>query len=715
MEPVAEKKEGFRDLAEKLASVRVSVRGDLEISRQIFEGKPAYVIRDPIYSQSLRLTPSDYQLFVGINSQLTLGNHFDRLVASGVLRAEDNERFYQFVLHLHQVGLLVLPLADGKSLHRRFQQKRIASRRISLMKMLFLRIPLVRPDRFLERTVPFVRPLFTRGFACLWLVSILTCLCLAILNWHEFSGPLRGMLAIKNLPLLWCLLVGLKTLHELGHAYACKRFGGHVPEIGVFLILLTPCAYVDASSSWGFTHRYQRILVGLAGMYFESLAAIAAFVIWFFTDPGLLHSAALYAIVLSTAVTVGFNGNPLMRYDGYFILSDVLNIPNLRGEAQSAFAAFFKKVFFGVPIANPSAGALRKWFLRGFGVCTLIYATLILVSIGMLLALNLPTIGPFVAVFMVGSVFLGSVRRKLTYLVRAPELSGRRKRAFAVSGLMLALVITTFGFVPLKHKVSARGIVSRSNEQVIHAPVSGFLVERNVETGMAINEGTVLLCLSNHEIDEAIHAIEAQIQDLRISLIELVGSDRHQARQTQLKLRRLEQDLLALLDEKDQLVVRASSQGQVARLFDLSKLGRYVEAGEPLVLTAQGSLEIRAIISAQDFSHSAPKPGARVEVWLGGATQSVAAGIVRRCSPAAIREMDVSSLTEEGGGTVVTSDTGEPSEVWFEVIIALDDEAIHSTRLGTTAFVKLPAPPITLGEYLMRRGRRMIDQIQVAG
>ena len=153
---------------------------------------------------------------------------------------------------------------------------------------------------------------------------------------------------MSNVPILWTLLVGLKTFHELGHAYACKRFGGTVPEMGAMIMMGTPCAYVDASSSWSFPKRWHRMIVALAGMYFESMLAMVALVVWLCTDTGQLHSAAQYAIVLSTVVTIGFNANPLMRYDGYFILCDLLNFPNLHRDAKASSSSFIKWILYGI-------------------------------------------------------------------------------------------------------------------------------------------------------------------------------------------------------------------------------------------------------------------------------------------------------------------------------------------------------------------------------
>lgn len=210
------------------------------------------------------------------------------------------------------------------------------------------------------------------------------------------------MLTLSNVPILWCLLVGLKTFHELGHAYACKRFGGTVPEMGAMIMMGTPCAYVDASSSWGFPNRWHRMIVALAGMYFESMLAMVAILVWLATDTGQLHSAAQYAIVLSTVVTIGFNANPLMRYDGYFILSDLVNIPNLHRDAKAAGSGFIKWILYGVPQKAVASRRSVNMAMTAFGIACMLDQVTVSLGIATLLTLSVPIVGPVIALFVSG-------------------------------------------------------------------------------------------------------------------------------------------------------------------------------------------------------------------------------------------------------------------------------------------------------------------------
>jgi putative peptide zinc metalloprotease protein len=331
---MAEPQAAPSDLGAKLGDVRASVRPNLDLSRHVFSGKPTYVVRDPITAQTHRFSAQDYQLFISVDQTRTLKESVELLIKQKRITPEQTDDFYRFVVHLHQMGLLTLPLSDGSTLYNRYKQRVDAQKKGKFMKLLFMKVPLAKPDKWLGTTKHIVAPLFTMTAFWIWLACAITCSMVLLVNWREFVNPLGTMLTLSNVPILWILLVGLKTFHELGHAYACKRFGGTVPEMGAMIMMGTPCAYVDASSSWSFPNRWHRMTVALAGMYFESMLAMVAVVVWLCTDTGQLHSAAQYAIVLSTVVTIGFNANPLMRYDGYFILCDLVNIPNLHRDAN---------------------------------------------------------------------------------------------------------------------------------------------------------------------------------------------------------------------------------------------------------------------------------------------------------------------------------------------------------------------------------------------
>lgn len=380
-------------LAERLGPVQVGLRQDLDVTRHVFRGEPAYVLRDPMTFQSHRVSPEDYRLLVRLDSNRPLQDVFADLVAENVIKPEDEESFYQFIVSLHRLSFLNLPISDEKLLYRRFLAKRRARSREKLMAFLFYRVPLWNPDAFLEQTIGWVRPLFTKWAFLIWLTVMAAAGAVGWLNRAELAEPIHGLLAAQNLIIIWVTLIALKVIHEFGHAYACKHYGGYVPEMGAYIILFTPCAYVDATACWGFSRRRDRLIVCLAGMYVEVFIAALAVFVWAATGPSLVNAVAYNVIFLAGVTTVLFNVNPLMRYDGYYVLSELTEIPNLRQRSSRYLIDTMKRVFVGVKTGERPASRRLRATLLTFGIAAGIYKTMLLVVISALVASKLFFVG----------------------------------------------------------------------------------------------------------------------------------------------------------------------------------------------------------------------------------------------------------------------------------------------------------------------------------
>ena len=295
-------------------------------------------------------------------------------------------------------------MSDDKILYRRYQARQSVRRRQKIMGFLFLQIPLINPNAFLERTMPLMRWLYSPIAFVLWLILVGSAGYVAVANGSELLQPANGLLATRNLIFMWFTLISLKVIHEFGHAFACKHFGGHVPEMGVYMIAFTrPAHYVNATAAWGFPNKGHRLVVSLAGVYVEiAIAAMAVFV-WAATGPSLLNSIAYNVMFLASAVTLLFNINPLMRYDGYYVASDLLEIPNLRQRSSKYVIDLAKRWILGVSVTQEAVSLKLRIILFSFGVSATAYRMLVLVSIAALIATKFFLVGVGLACFYVGS------------------------------------------------------------------------------------------------------------------------------------------------------------------------------------------------------------------------------------------------------------------------------------------------------------------------
>ncbi|MDA1180263.1 MAG: HlyD family efflux transporter periplasmic adaptor subunit, partial [Planctomycetota bacterium] len=620
---------GISDIAARLRQVRVEPRPELRVTRHLMGGKPQYVITDPTSLQSHKFGADDYQLIVALSDKRTLQEVFQQFVAAGTLKLDDEEQFFRFILYLHQIGLLNLPLADGRTLYRRFQRRNAKSWTGRFMNMLFLRVPLVQPDRFLDRTHRWVRPLFTRTALLIWCLSMLVSGFCVWSQWDRFKQPLPGLFDLQNLPALWLLLIGLKVFHELGHAYACRVFGGSVPEIGAYFILLTPCAYVDASSSWGFANRWHRMVVALAGMYIESIIAMVALMIWCFQPDTWLAGFAHEAIVLTTIVTIGFNANPLMRYDGYFVLSDLLNRPNLRGESQGVFYAAMKRLLFG--IVGPSETLPWRTFLLycSFGAASVIYQQLVVVGICVTLLTRIPLVGLLFGGCFAAISLGGQLVQYIRYVLASEELSDRRLKAGLVTVTILAC-IGLAGVLPMPIQYTSEGTLIRADDQTLRAKSPGFLRKVSVVHGQNVSAGDVICELDNAEIPALIAETEGTLLELRSSLPHESNHNRALATQTQRRIEQHKYELADLVSQQRELQVTSPWDGPVALEASLDHLGKFVRVGEPVAIVSSGDWVVQLLLSEEELLGRLVQIGAAAQVRLLGFPHQQCSGRVTR-------------------------------------------------------------------------------------
>lgn len=708
-------------LMAKLRNVRVGLRGDLEISRHLFRGEACYIARDPITFQSHRFEPPEYDILVRIQNDRPLGAIFDELVAAGRFGADHQERFAEFVLTLHRLGFLRLPLSDDKALYRRSQLRARANRKSQLLGFLFLRVPLWNPDGFLNRTVGYVRPLFSRAAFAAWLAFVICAAFVAWRSWAELSDPLQNVLVSMNVPLLVATLLVLKVFHEFGHAYACKHYGGHVPEMGVYLILFTPCAYVDATASWGFNRKRERLIVCLAGMYVEAAIAAAAVFVWQLSDGVLVRSIAHHVIFLASAVTVLFNINPLMRYDGYYILSDLVEVPNLRQKSRDYVAGIAKRVLLGVRDSREILSKRLRAILGGYGIASMVYRVSLLLAIATILALKFSMVGLAIGVLVIASAVLGGGLKLTSYLLRSPETASRRARAVSLAALTFLLLPVAVMWMPMPSSVFASGVIATEHEAVVRVRTPGVLEHFPLEPGAAVRAGESLGQLSNELVRYAVQAAGTSLAAHRIRTDALRTVDRSQFQQAEAQLPAKQGALDEALTQAEQLDCPSPIDGVIVQRLRPTELGRYLTPGTPLAMIAAGAWQVRTVLTAEQIASAHPELGSVAEFRSTGDPARSFRGVVSRITPRGTRQVPFAALTHLGGGDVaVDPAAGATNEPYFEITITLepvvtsgaDDGDAPPFFYGMTGSVRFAGHSEPIGTTLARRVLRFWNKLR---
>ena len=702
------------DLADRLGSAYVALRPDLEVHRHLYHGVPSYVIRDPLTLQCHQVTTTEYQIMVHLSTDHSLSETFESLVSAKQLEPENEEEFYKFILQLHQYAFLNLPISNDKSLYRRHIAKQNAKRKERLMAFLFLRIPLLNPDSFLNKTAHIARPFFTQWFFFIWIAMIAVSGIVVINKRNELFIPIADMFTASNMICMWIVLVLLKVFHEFGHAYACKLRGGYVSEMGLYLIAFNPCAYVDVTSSWGFSKKLDRVVVGLGGVYVELMIAMVALFVWLWTDTSPVHTIAHNVFFLAGATTLLININPLMRFDGYYILSDLLEVPNLRRQSQQFVIQVIKRVFVGIELPQQRYGKIMLTVMFVFGVASSLYKAMVVVSISVLLATKYFLMGMLLAAFYGGFTLINTLKRITVYLWKSPEAAPVRVRAIMLSVLLLIGVPLIVFCLPVPASVSIPGQLLREYEYVDYAQHDGFIQDVSAASGEMVTPGTQLATLQNIEIKEGLyeaqtHLLKAQ-KELCVYKARSVNSTDVAKQQEIIKV--LKSRLKYHQEELDKLNVYAGASGMVITQLDENSLGCFVKRGEPLANIVSGRWVAKVFLTEKDIARAQPYPGQETQLRLTACPESVIRGIVTRISPARLSRLDNPTLTNLGQGDVVIDHaTNEVLEPYYETSILIEDPQGCGLQYGMTCQATLSAAATPIGTLLVQKILRFVNNL----
>src|SRR3954447_12390300 len=366
--------------------LKVKLRPDLIVQPQFYEGMTHYVIKDPIALKYFRFKIEEYFLLQQLDGKTPLQDvkrAFERKYRPQTISIEDLTRF---TAQLHEAGLAQIDSPDqAKVLIRRRKKNRWKKVWQFLANILYIKIPIIDPEKLLTGMYPYFRWLFTPYFVAASVGMMLAALTLVVSQWTDFTSKLPEFQSFFNwhtIVYFWCSLAIVKVIHEFGHGLTAKHFGGEVHEMGMLFLVLTPALYCDVTDSWLLPNKWKRIWISAAGIYVECFLASLATFVWWNTEQGLLNSLMMATMFICSVNTILFNANPLLRYDGYYVTADYLEIPNLRIKATQFFAYTFQEKVLGleVPVQSYLPRSRRTLFVT-YAVASYVYRWVVTFSI----------------------------------------------------------------------------------------------------------------------------------------------------------------------------------------------------------------------------------------------------------------------------------------------------------------------------------------------
>ena len=704
--------------------LQVKLRPDLVVQPQFYEGMTHYVIKDPIALKYFRFKVEEYfllQQFDGKNSLQDVKRAFERKYRPQTISVDD---LIRFASQLHEAGIAQIDTPEqGKVLIERRRKNKWKRLWQFFANILYIKIPIIDPEKLLSGMYPYFKWIYTSWFITVSAGMMLAAITLVISRWTEFYANLPTFQSFFNwytIVYFWCSLAIVKIIHEFGHGLTAKHYGGEVHEMGMLFLVLTPALYCDVTDSWLLPNKWKRIWISAAGIYVECfLASIATFV-WWNTQDGLLHSLMLATMFICSVNTILFNANPLLRYDGYYVMADWLEIPNLRIKSTQFFLYLFQEKVLGleVPVQSYMPRSRRSLFVI-YAIASYVYRWVVTFSI--LFFLNqflkpykLTSISRMLALASLAPLIGMPVYQTFKF-VRSPGRMRKVKKAraagfFAVAAAIIALVL----LIPTPLRVQGTLVLTAANPALIYPEVEGQLVRMHVRDGDKVEQGQVLAELINPPKQRERLQYTEQL-DANLAKYEAYSKSRSLvdhglAWQFKADADELEKTVDKVNDQIVKLRLLAPRDGYALNVPQPETTGQYLKPGQkPFCEVADPhKLEAHLLLDQSDvdlvkLDRDDGKPSAWIKLY--GASEQTYKSYVGEISRKNSSEIPPELGNTVGGEIPTKPDpkTGAavPLSSVYEVIIPLENNDL-TMQIGQRGFAKIDGGRCTLGWWLWR-------------
>jgi len=623
------------------------------------------------------------------------------------------DQIIQLLGQLHAADVLQCDITpDSEELFQRHQRSERSKWQRRLWTPMAVRLPLLDPDGFLERGLGVVRPLFGWLGLILWLGVVGSAAFLAGAHWPELTeNVIDRALAPQNLLVLWLTYPLVKGLHELGHGFATKVWGGEVHEMGLMFLVLMPVPYVDASAASAFRSKHRRMVVGAAGILVEMFLAALALFTWINVEPGALRTAAYNVMLIGGVSTLFFNGNPLLRFDAYYVLADAVEIPNLAARANKYIGYLVQRYLFGAEeVDSQTATSAERAWLLVYGVASFAYRMVIMFTIILFIAGKFFVVGVLLAVWAVLTQLVMPVAKAVSFVVASPKIRRHRARAVVISASLLVLVAALVFYLPVPLLTRTEGVVWMPEKAQIRAGADGFIRRILVETGTPVRHGEPLVETEDPFLRARVRVLESRLKELKARYEGKWLDDRAQAEIIKEELAAVQADLDRAREKAGSLLIRSPTDGifVVPQAQDLP--GRFVRQGERVAYVADLSqTTVRVVVSQADIDLVRQRTQA-VQVRVAGRLSEPVSATIRRQVPEATDRLPAPALGTLGGGPFAIDPADEQGLQLLQKVFQIDlslslDRPIET--MGARAYVRFDHGKEPLAARWYRTGRRL--------
>lgn len=679
----------------RIAKLKPKLLSHVEIHRHDYRGLIWYILEDTSTTRNHRFNPAAYQFIGLLDGNKTIEDISEVLGKQLGDFAPGQEEIIQILGQLYSADLIQTDtLVNTEELFER--QVRLKKTKLNerLFNPVSQKLALWDPESFLEKYLDKVVWLFSPWVGIVWLLVVIFSLLKAGPNWEKITAHLEiNALSPYNFIILFLFYPLIKILHELGHAFATKLKGGEVHEMGINFMMFMPIPYVNVSSSGNFRNKYDRMLVSAAGILVETFLAALGLLLFLSTESGIVQDIGFNILLIGGVSSLFFNGNPLLKYDGYYFLADALGIPNLYQRSAQYWRYIFQRYFFNLNnVVSPASAPGESFWFIVYSVSSLLYRFSILWFICVYVTEKFFSLGVLLAIWLVAIQILLPIYQALRFVITSPSLGAKRNVAVIRTISLCVVTLALLGFMPVSSYTVTEGVVWLPDEALIKAEHDGFIGELQAISNQYVNNGDVVLLMNDDLLESKTRIARAKVTELQSKYraekeVDLVKAD---ILKDELHIAESELDHLNIKNQK--MTIKACKSGQLL-IPDADDLpGRYIHQGEIIGYVLDDSKPTIRMVVTQDNIGQVREGVVDIKVRLINTLNDEYDATIIRQAPEATNKLPSSALAIIGGGKIQIDPKNEKELMTLQKIFWADlsfNPKDKNIPLGTRAFVRI--------------------------
>ena len=696
---------------QQLLSDRPWLIGDCTVTPTVIRHEHWVIVKNPVSGTLVRLHRDLWVVMLELDGDISLHEWIQTHAAT-----LGDQRLLSAVMMLRRMGILCFAQThahtqtQGQAESESFITK-LFVRRNPLM----LRFALFNPTLLVDSICRVSAPLNRTTLSLLWLAVVLSAGISVLMNWSLVAGQWQASSAASWIVYFLLLYPLSKCLHELAHGWALRRLGGQVPEAGISFLVFFPMPYVDATDAWTLPRRHRMLVTG-AGMLMDLFVSGLGILLWLNLSSGIASDMALSLAVIGIASVAFFNANPLLKFDGYYLLEDALDSPGLARRSLAYYRYLLKRHVLVLATCVPPVVAQgeRLWLLV-YGLLSTLYRFFIAAVICVFLVSTLHELGVLLSLFSLLPLIVIPLWQFLRFLAVSAELELHRTRACLIVAALLFTVTVALFAVPVPSSTRTQGVVWVEAQAEIYAMQTGQLDKLLIHNGDRVDAGQVIMVLDSTDLALELAQTQAAVRLAKLEVAQFEQQDPARARSALINLRQAESEVKHALGKVENLSIRSPVAGRVALSSDNVVTGINIEKGTLVAYVVNDAQRIvRAVVDqsalgmmeqgiddasirlAQDIGHSFP-------------------AVVSRQTPSGSHELPSEALAENGLGGFSVESGGDADELrtldtvfHLELTVSHEAENMQQAPIGSRAFVTLIHPDEPLGQRWLRVSRQLL-------